>query len=216
MTAKYHRNNTNFQIAYFLAGKCHTPDAAYIELLNLKEERENAIKSAETGKIRQQASLIKIQRRLKSDDEVDRIEAQADLEQFNHEIEFNDKLLLAAKDELKFIEECIDRLQPHRLYAHLPDIEAAEACQKDEWLLELKTRCENYMLTTGTIPTDHFAAMRLHPEFNNKLLPYIEQTQDALRNEDGHRLLLERTTAQYDLPKLLGFESNTNDNLSNH
>ena len=48
MSAKLHRSNTNFQIAYFIAGRCHTADAAYIELLNLREDREAALNMAKS------------------------------------------------------------------------------------------------------------------------------------------------------------------------
>ena len=47
MNAKNHKQNTNFQIVYFLVGSCHTPDGAYALLCELREERLLATNSYE-------------------------------------------------------------------------------------------------------------------------------------------------------------------------
>jgi hypothetical protein len=64
-------------------------------------------------------------------------------------------------------------LEPFRKYAHLSILEATEASQRDEWLEELKTRAENFLVTQGTIPHDHLNTMRCHPDFKTHLVPHV-------------------------------------------
>jgi hypothetical protein len=53
-------------------------------------------------------------------------------------------------------------------------LEANEATQRGEWLGELKERAENFLLTMGTIPHDHFHTMRCHPDFEQEIVPHIQ------------------------------------------
>jgi hypothetical protein len=205
MSAKLHRSNTNFQIAYFIAGRCHTADAAYIELLNLREDREAALNMAKSYAVRRQATKMKIELRLAHPDPIEQIEGQADLIEFEFANEQHQQLKQAAEDELKFINECIDKINPFREYKDLTDHEAAEACQRKEWMLELKNRAENFLLTQGSIPTNEFDTMRQHPDVQKTLLPHIEQTQLALTNPGGHKLFLDLPT-EFNFPKLIGLE----------
>jgi len=73
------RVNHDFQIAYFVAGSCHTPDAAFAILCDLKEDRNNSIKVFAASKLREQAKRIKAQRLIASSDECDQLEGQADI-----------------------------------------------------------------------------------------------------------------------------------------
>ena len=159
MTVKFNRTNHNFQIAYFIAGDCHTPDAAYIALVNQRQEKSLSIDSIESVKLKQQAERMRCQRRIDSDDEVEQLEGRATLLELEILVRQYNTLLAAAHDELDFINQCIERIQPYRKYSHLSDAETAEACQHEEWLLELRRRAENYLLTAGTIPHDQFNAL---------------------------------------------------------
>lgn len=203
MTVKYFRQNTNFQIAYFIAGSCHTPDAAYFALKNAHYERSQAVAQIPANDLRMQAKRLEIERKLASEDQVDQLNAKADLLQYDIDKENFDKLTSSAKSEVEFIEECLRRIEPLRKYGHLSDIEAAEACQAEEWLLELERRAENYLLTTGTIPHDHFNTMRQHPNFKTHLLPHINNIHHAIANNEAPKIL-NHTKPRYDLPKLMG------------
>ena len=88
------RRNSDFQIAYLLAGKCHTADAAYAMLCNLREERELALYEAEKV-------ADKFARR-------DDVEARM----FKRNLD-------AGVKELETINKCIERVQPLRKYRHL-------------------------------------------------------------------------------------------------
>ena len=206
MIVKYNRTNHDFQIAYFIAGSCHTPDAAYISLVGLRNDREMALKQKEVTDLRTQAGRLRAQKKIESTDPIEQLEGKADLTEIENLNTMQEDLFKATEDELAFINKCITELQPYRKYGHLTDAECAESCQYEEWALELKERAENYLLTQGTIPHDHFITMRRHPEFGTMILPHIEKLQIAMAEPDGCRSLLLETKKEYDLPKLLGIE----------
>ena len=83
--------------------------------------------------------------------------------------------VLGAEQELATITSIMAELEPQRKYADLPILEAAQAAQREEWLLEFQRRTENYLLSTGTIPEDHLNAMRNHPDFEVNIVPFITE-----------------------------------------
>ena len=119
-----------------------------------------------------------------------RLDGQADLAELDVYVQVCAKNIAAALAELDTLQRCIDAIRPLRKFAHLPDPEAHEAAQHDEWKLELIHRAENYLLTTGTISPDHFVTMRQHPAFMTEILPAIETIKLALGNTDSVRALL--------------------------
>lgn len=173
-----HWRNSNFQILSFIVGKCQTPDEAYRVLCELQEERQTALNSAKVSLVRLQAKqaksrtlspLRKLLPWLRLADQADVLELELSAPQSQSCID-------QAERELAFIERLIDRVQPLREYAHLPDHEAFQACQQKEWLETLKTRGENMLASQGSIPWDHMETMRSHPEFEKVLLPHLKET----------------------------------------
>ena len=137
-------------------------------------------------------------------DEVEQLEGEADLAEIDAFAELNSKNIAAAIDELKFINSCIDSVSPQRKYKELPDAEAHAAAQQEEWKYELIHRAENYLLTSGSIPVDHFSTMRLHPEFQNAILPSIQAISALLQSPDGHQKLMQVCSDRdFSLPLLL-------------
>ena len=185
MHSKTHRQNHNFQIAHFLAGACHTADGAYALLCDLREDRQTAADHYQVVELRNAAKEIKANELLESENEADRKEAKADLLEIENERAAGRILYDAALAEIAYIDECIARITPFRKYAHLPDPESHEACQQEEWKLELMDRAENYLLTVGHIPTDQFATMRLHPEFKSAIWPRINELNKQIRAAAG-------------------------------
>lgn len=204
MHYKTNRQNHDFQIAYFLAGSCHTPDGAYALMCDLHEDRDNAIRMYESSKLREQAKIIRAQRLLGSTDEADRLEGQADMSEIEAMAETVKRNLDAAMDERATIKKCMDRLEPLRKYGHLPLPQAHQAAQQEEWKLELMQRAENYLITQGSIPTDHFATMRMHPDFKDAILPKINQMTDLMLagNRQGLMAVL-MPSSEFSVPKLL-------------
>ena len=204
MHAKNNRQNHDFQIAYFLAGDCHTPDGAYALLCDLREDRLNALRLVESAQLREKAKRLRAERLLTSEDEVVQLEARADLSEIAALEETTRRNVEAAKAELETIEKCISVLQPMRAYANLTDPQAHEAAQREEWKLELIRRAENFIMTQGTIPADHFNTMRLHPDFKTDILPALADVKALLlgNNVEELRKLQDRPRA-FDLPKII-------------
>ena len=114
------------------------------------------------------------------------MDGEAEILDFRHHHHLGEVLAAAARDEIAFIDRCIAELQPKRKYAHLTDAEAVEAIQLEEWEMEsLLYRVENFMVTTGSIPSDEFSNMRQHPNFAAKILPRIAEITECLKLPDG-------------------------------
>jgi hypothetical protein len=204
MHYKTNRLNHDFQIAYFIAGACQTPDAAYSILCDLKEDRSNAIKSYKAGQLREQAKILRAKRLIASGDEISRLEGEADIAEVEALSETSKANYNAAVAELATINKCIDAVQPYRKFAHLPDIEAHEAAQQEEWKLQLIHTAENYLITSGSIPADHFSTMRMHPEFASEIMPALDVTRMLMASPEGATKLIDHLERKaFDLPKLL-------------
>lgn len=210
MNSKTNRQNHDFQIAYFLAGSCHTADGAYALLCDLRDDRDLALKSIEAAGLRQQAKEIRAKRLIESEDIADQLEGKADIAEMQAYSEMTTKNIAAAKAELDFINKCIEKVQPLRKFSRLPDAEAHEAAQHEEWKLELIRRAENHLLLTGSIPPDEFNTMRMHPDFEKEIAPCIAELGQIAMTPDGRTNLLLNFSKQekhyFSLPQLLLLE----------
>lgn len=54
-----HWRNSNFQIMAFIVSKCHTPDEAYRQLQQLREDRDVAIRNATASEKRAEAKTLR-------------------------------------------------------------------------------------------------------------------------------------------------------------
>jgi hypothetical protein len=175
MIAKPHRMNSDFQLRYFIAGSCHTPDAAWLALYAQMLDAEEKVISTEAQQIRRGISKRKALTTLENEfsKELDKLEAQAQLIELKASEKIFEMNVLGVKKELEAIKNMMAELEPLRKYGHLDVLEATEAMQREEWLLELKSRTEDYLVTSGTIPHDHMNALKMHPDFKELLTPYI-------------------------------------------
>lgn len=206
MIVKRNRQNNNFQIAYFIAGSCFTPDAAYFALMNQRDDRRRALQHQAVEAKRNQAKKLQAQKDILSDDEIKQLQGQADLEELQNHSQDSEDLAQSCREELAFIDLCIERITPLRQYAHMSDNDAAEACQREEFAREFQFRIENFMATSGAIPHNELAVMRQHPDFDRVLLPHINHVSQLLQSPGGAQQLLPQATKTFDLPQLLGFE----------
>lgn len=192
MNSKPHRTNSDFQLKYFLVGSCHTADAAWTLLYGQKIDIEGKIRFAKVAELRRDAKRLAALEILsfKSTTDSARMNAEADIHEVESEKIVADLNLKAAVDELEYINNLMAELEPHRKYAHLTLFEANEACQREEWLEELKTRAENFLVSQGAIPCDQLSTMRTHPDFETMLVPFIQETVLKIQtNEKGIGLL---------------------------
>lgn len=205
MHAKNNRQNSDFQIAHFLVGSCHTPDGAYALLCDLKEDRINALNQVKAGALKKKAKTMKYRAIMEDStkEEWERIEAEAELAEMEGWAATEERNIRAAEAELATIEHCMAQVQPLRKFAHLPDPQAHQAAQQDEWREELIYRAENFMLTGGGIPPDHFATMRQHPDFAMVILPAVDQIKGMIEQGQADKVHAMITHRPFDLPKLL-------------
>src|SRR5574341_297095 len=181
-----HWNNSQFQLRYFLIGACHTADEGYRLARELEEDRQRALDNCRVQLTKRQAVLQCA--KILSVVPLVRHWARAVLLQEQLERKRLQALINAAEWELCTIRRCIEELQPLRRYAHIPDHEAHQACQREEWRLRLMTRCEN-MLAAGGIAWDHIATMRQHPDWEEHILPHLLEVQQKLKRMEAREVL---------------------------
>ena len=177
-----HRQNTDFQLAYFLAGSCSTPDGAWNLLYGQRLAVENALEAGKVQRLDIRIKKLKAQRVLdNSTDEIERLEAERDVIEANSAermLNLNEK---GAQGELAMIEELMAKLQSLCRYDTSDPHAHQEAAQRDEWAGEFMRRAENMLIANSIgIPYDHVQAMRAHPEFVTKILPHITATGKTL------------------------------------
>jgi len=153
------------------------------------------LESAKAQLLRRKAKLIEIEQRLESTDPVTQLNAQADLIEWKSGEGLLEMGLLGAEQELATIMSIMAELEPQRKYANLPVLEAAQAAQQEEWLLEFRRRTENYLLSIGTIPEDQLNAMRNHPDFESNLVPYITNVLQKISVDKDKMSLLTNNKA---------------------
>lgn len=190
MNSKPHRNNCDFQLKHFMAGSCHTPDGAWALLHDQMIDIGVKIEHSKAQGLRRQAKILTAEAILadEASTPVQRLNAEADLLEANSVHEGWSLNHKAAEDEYAYICKLMAELEPLRKYRDLPFLEANEAMQREEWLGELQTRAENFLLTAGTIPHDHLNTMRCHPDFESKIIPHIQEITNKVLNSGGNRI----------------------------
>ena len=189
MNSKPHRNNCNFQLKHFMAGSCHTPDGAWALLYDQKIDIAVKVQHSKAQGLRRQAKMMTAEAVLadEASTPMQRLNAEADLLECNSVIEGWSLNHKAAENEYAYICSLMDELEPMRKFKDLPLLEANEAMQRGEWLGELKTRAENFLLTAGTIPHDHLNTMRCHPDFEAEIVPHLVAITTSIANSKGDR-----------------------------
>lgn len=148
------------------------------------------LEATKANLIRRQAKKLKIDAQLNATTEVEKLEAQADLIEWQSGQGLLEMAIQGAEQELATIETLMSELVPQRKYAHLDLLDAAQAAQREEWLLEFKRRTENYLLSIGTIPEDQLNAMRNHPDFESEIVPHVKHIASKIVNAENKMDLL--------------------------
>ena len=184
MHSASHRLNHDFQLRHFLAGSCHTPDAAWTLLYSQKIDMESKLKTAKAQAIDRRIKALEAENLLASSDPIMRLQGekiQAELEASQYIFDMN---VEGAEKELETIVALMEELEPLCQYAHLPILERNEACWREEWALELIRRAENNLLAYGTIPPDQLETMRQHPDFKERIVPKILELTARVQTQD--------------------------------
>jgi hypothetical protein len=194
-----HRNNSDFQLRYFMANNCHTADTAWCLMYEQRLDIMIKLESTRARMLRREAKKAEIEDILNdaSASRFAKLNAQADLMEWQSGEGLLELAIAGAEQEIATIEQIMAELEPQRKYGHLPLLEASQAAQREEWCLEFKRRCENYLLSIGTIPEDQLNAMRNHPDFEQEIIPHVRQisqriqdAQDKLAILSGNKPLL--------------------------
>lgn len=194
MHSSPHRNNSDFQLRHFIANNCHTADVAWCVMYEQKLDIHLKLEATRAKMLRRKARKIEIDRALQSTDEAERLKAEADFVEWQSGEGLLEMAIKGAEMEIATIESIMEELQPQRKYAHLPVLEASQAAQREEWLGEFKRRCENFLLSNGTIPEDHLNAMRNHPDFETQIVPHVQDVVQAISSSKDKMALLKRNT----------------------
>jgi len=150
---------------------------------------QGKLRHAESQLLRREAKIAEAEEILAQDDipKSVRLGALADKIEQEADIPTWDMNLKGAQQELADIKAIMAELKPQCKFADLDILRQSEAIQQEEWLLELQGRAENFMLSSGSIPADHLQTMRCHPEFKERLVPFITNmaTQISIASEKG-------------------------------
>ena len=187
-----------------MANSCHTADTAWCLMYEQRLDIQIKLDATHAKLLRRQARKIEIERDLLSDDELIRLNAQADMIEWKSGEGLLEMAVLGAEQELATIKSIMDELEPQRKYGNMSVLEAAQAAQREEWCLEFKRRTENYLLSIGTIPEDQLNAMRNHPDFEAQIVPHVQQLllkMESSQNKmelltNNRALLLEATRSE--------------------
>lgn len=190
MHSSPHRNNSDFQLRHFIANQCHTADVAWCVMYEQKLDIQIKLDATKARLIRRKAKKLEIDNKLNTNDPIQKLNAEADLLEWQSSDGMLEMAILGAEQEICTITQIMDELEPRRKYAHLPLLEAAQAAQQEEWKLEFKHRIENFLLSRGTIPEDQLQAMRSHPDFESELVPHVQEMIHKIANNENKMALL--------------------------
>jgi len=182
MHSNPHRNNSDFQLRYFMANNCHTADTAWCLMYEQRLDIFIKLEATKAKLLRRKAKKIELEKILndESASESEKLNAEADMIEWQASEGLLELAISGAEQEIATIDKIMSELMPQRKYAHLPLLEAAQAAQREEWCLEFKRRCENYLLSIGTIPEDQLNAMRNHPDFETQLVPFVKDISEKI------------------------------------
>lgn len=182
MNAKPHRSNTDFQLRHFIAGSCKTADGAWCALYCQRVDMEVKVAHIEIQRMRREAAHIDAVEIIENpaSKPSDVIRAKADMLEQDASLHVWEMNAKAAKDELNTITLLMLELEPLRKFSDMSVLEASEACQREEWRLELQSRAEDYIFSHGAIPAEQLATMRQHPDFITHIIPHIQSLMDVI------------------------------------
>lgn len=186
MISKPHRQNSDFQLEFFMAGDCKTPDGKWALLYSQKIDAEKRVGNIEVQRLaresRRFAALSVLRNWFSS--KAKKLQAKSDLLSLDADENEWQMNVAGVRAELATINRLMSDLEPYRKYGHLSILEATEACQREEWRLELECRAENFLLSQGSIPWDHLNAMRSHPDFSTHIAQRIYVIKQVMKQCD--------------------------------
>jgi len=170
-----HWRNSNFQNLAFIVGATHTPDEAYRVILSQMEERENSIEEADISRKKIDLKKRRLEYTISNSEGFDKEEAELDLEELFSKNKTSTGCYNAAIKELGFLVELKDVVEPFRKYKDLPDTEAHQMIQSEEWAHEFIYRAQNQLAVGQGIDPVLIKDIRQHPSGDTLILPIINE-----------------------------------------
>jgi hypothetical protein len=181
------RTNTDFQIEYFVEGSARTNDGKWALLWMQRNVLQQKIDNIPAYRLTRVAQKLKLESKLRNEERDWKrmmLEAQLiELEVGNKHWELSEQAWI---DELEFTKDRMVRLESGCMFRDLPYLQRTEASQREEWCQELMYKCENFIVSTGTIPHDYLDACRMHPDFALRILPHIAKICDLRLKVGAH------------------------------
>lgn len=194
-----HWRNSDFQYAYFIAGRCHTADEAYRKLSECLEDRQRARETCDAKRPLFNARRLRAKEKLKSDKDYERLEGRAEFDEVEIDVKYMQVNYDQCVKEIESLEKMLKELEKYRKYKDKPLDEANQLIQREEWKHELILRAKEFMLTSGTIPADHLRTMLNHPDFKKEIAPAITDMNEKLKKNE---LKLEDLSQESLMPQL--------------
>lgn len=182
--------HSKYHILHRIIANCHTYDEAYRVLRELEQDYDLSIKLAFAEHKRTNAKEVAANSVLQdqTDTDYNKLTAQADLLTVEARNPSVQNCMDVANDTLKFIRQCIDIVNPLRLFKEFPDHEAHQRCQYLEFKLDLIWKSFNMICSSGNMSYDHFINIKMHPE-SEKLLLVINEFLEMVKNGKHSELL---------------------------
>lgn len=191
-----HWKYSNYQIFHSILANCHTYDEAYRVLRELEEDQDLAIKLALVESKRAQSKVLAAKEVINDTSETrfNKLRSEADVLETDARREVTQACLDEARRTLSFIRLLISKIEPLRLYKHLPDHEAHQAIQPLEWKLDLVWKSYSMLCSSRAFSYDHFINVKMHPD-SAELIPVLN---DLLLMAQAHDImpLLRMTKAE--------------------
>jgi HPt (histidine-containing phosphotransfer) domain-containing protein len=172
--------HSNHQIAFIVLGNCHTTDEAYRVLCELEEDRVFALESSLAENKRAEAKL-ELAKTIKNDStsgSVEVLRSEADELETAARKKLASPCFEAAEAELSYIRTLKERIHLKRKYKHLPDTDAHQICQHEEWVLDVIWKAFNSILSSGFIPVDLHTLVSSSPHVNELRRIFDSMSQD--------------------------------------
>lgn len=181
-----HWKHSQHQLVHVILANCHTVDEAYRVLCELEEDRLFSIESSLAESKRAQSKVIAAKLVLKDSDESksNKILSECFIDETLARNKLAQPCLDEARRELAFIREIKDKLEPYRKYIELPDHQAHQACQSEEYMYDLFWKAYNFICSTGTIPHDHWMLLKMHPN-SSSLVPLVINMTNGLDTQEA-------------------------------
>lgn len=175
------RSNSDFQIEYFLASG-GTPDSTWCFLRAQADALELSLKVTKIGLKRKLLTYkTLVQRRASFKSVCIELEATLlDLEEADLAIEQDRQLIQGRLEEIAFLKQKMDEIEPQCVYSDLPLAERFRISQREGWAVELQRRAAAMVMKHVTgIDYDHLLTMIDHPDFKEKIFPVIQSSLAA-------------------------------------